>query len=139
LLPRPAEPPRLMIGSNGPRMLGIALPHVDVWNTWYEDFGNRPEGFAALNERISDAATAAGRDPSDIGRSACVLVSLDGSDEDRSRAPEVTPVEGPVAQIASTLSEFAEAGADELILVVSPITERSIRELGEVLALLGRA
>src|SRR5215210_7124437 len=63
LLPAPAEPPRLMIGSNGPRMLAIALPHVDVWNSWYEDFGNSAEGFAALNERISAAARAAGRDP----------------------------------------------------------------------------
>src|SRR4051794_17044863 len=29
LLPRPEKPPRLMIGSNGERMLGIALPHVE--------------------------------------------------------------------------------------------------------------
>ena len=31
---------------------------------------------------------------------------------------------------------LAEAGADETILVLSPITERSIRSMGEVLALL---
>ena len=65
LRPAPPEPPRLMIGSNGPRMLSIALPHVEAWNTWYEDFGNSPEGFAALNDRISAAARDAGRDPSD--------------------------------------------------------------------------
>ncbi len=34
LLPLPARRPPLMIGSNGPRMLGDALPHVDAWNTW---------------------------------------------------------------------------------------------------------
>ena len=33
---RPARPVPLMIGSNGPRMLSIALPHVDAWNTWYD-------------------------------------------------------------------------------------------------------
>jgi alkanesulfonate monooxygenase SsuD/methylene tetrahydromethanopterin reductase-like flavin-dependent oxidoreductase (luciferase family) len=126
-----------MIGSNGPRMLGIALPHVEVWNTWYEDFGNSPEGFAALNERISAAARDAGRDPSEIERSACVYVSLGDSGEEHDRSPEAPPVEGPADRIASSLSAFAEAGADEAILVVSPITERSIRELAEVLALLG--
>jgi hypothetical protein len=34
------------------------------------------------------------------------------------------------------LRELAEAGADEAIIVVSPITERWVRELGEVLAVL---
>jgi alkanesulfonate monooxygenase SsuD/methylene tetrahydromethanopterin reductase-like flavin-dependent oxidoreductase (luciferase family) len=136
LLPAPPEPPRLMIGSNGPRMLGITLPHVDVWNSWYEDFGNSAEGFAALNDRISSAAQAAGRDPVEIERSACVYVALDGSSEERTATPEVPPLEGPARQIALSLSEFAEAGADELILVVSPISEGSIRELAEVLELL---
>ncbi len=50
LLPTPLEPPRLMIGSNGPRMLSIALPHVEVWNTWYEDFGNRA-GWVCCTQR----------------------------------------------------------------------------------------
>jgi probable F420-dependent oxidoreductase len=135
LLPAPHEPPRLMIGSNGPRMLAIALPHVEVWNTWFRDFGNSAEEFAALNERISAAARAAGREPSEIERSACLYVALDGADEDGERTPEAPPLEGSAAEIASRLSEFADAGADELILVVSPITERSIRELAEVLAL----
>jgi alkanesulfonate monooxygenase SsuD/methylene tetrahydromethanopterin reductase-like flavin-dependent oxidoreductase (luciferase family) len=136
LLPAPEQPPRLMIGSNGPRMLAIALPHVEVWNTWYRDFGNSPEAFAALNDSISAAAREAGRDPAEIERSACVFVALDGSDEGNWRTPEAPPLEGSAGQIASSLRELAEAGADEAILVVSPITERSIRELAEVLALL---
>jgi alkanesulfonate monooxygenase SsuD/methylene tetrahydromethanopterin reductase-like flavin-dependent oxidoreductase (luciferase family) len=139
LIPAPPARPRLMIGSNGPRMLTIALPHVDVWNTWYEDFGNSAEGFAALSDRISEAARLAGRDPTEIERSACVYVALDGSDADqRGSTPGAAPLEGPARRIASSLSEFAEAGADELILVVNPISERSIRKLAEVLALLGR-
>ena len=139
LLPAPPDRPRLMIGSNGPRMLSIALPHVDVWNTWYEDLGNSPEGFAAVNDRVSAAARAAGRNPKEIERSMCVYVALDGSDEGRESTPEAPPLEGPASEIASRLSEFAEAGADEAILVVNPITERSIRELAEVVALLRSA
>jgi alkanesulfonate monooxygenase SsuD/methylene tetrahydromethanopterin reductase-like flavin-dependent oxidoreductase (luciferase family) len=135
LRPAPPEPPRLMIGSNGPRMLSIALPHVEAWNTWYEDFGNSPEGFAALNDRISAAARDAGRDPSDIERSACVLVALGASAEEHGRTSEAPALEGSSSEIASRLRELAEAGADEVILVVNPITERSIRELAEVLAL----
>jgi probable F420-dependent oxidoreductase len=132
LLPRPARRTPLMIGSNGPRVLGIALPHVDAWNTWYTDFGNTAEGFAELSERISAAARDAGRPPEEVERSACVLVVLDGSSPERPL--EVPPLEGPPDRIAGRLRELADAGADEAILVVSPITERSIRSLAEVVA-----
>jgi len=136
LLPPPAHRPRLMIGSNGPRVLGIALPHVDAWNTWYDEFGNRADGFAALNERISAAARDAGRAPEAIERSACVLVVLDRAAGERPVTAAAPPVEGPPERIAAALRELAEAGADEAILVASPITERSIRSLGEVVAVL---
>jgi alkanesulfonate monooxygenase SsuD/methylene tetrahydromethanopterin reductase-like flavin-dependent oxidoreductase (luciferase family) len=136
LLPRPAAPPRLMIGSNGPRMLAATLPHVDAWNTWYDGYGNTADGFAELNDRITAAARDAGREPSDIERSACVLVAMTGSGSERASTPDATPLTGSPDQIASALRELFEAGADEAILVVDPITERSIRELGEVIGLL---
>ena len=135
LFPRPEKRPRLMIGSNGPRMLAATLPHVDVWNTWYEDYGNSPDGFAKLNDRISAAARDAGREPADVERSACVLVAMDGSGRERPPTAAAPPVDGSPEQIAATLTELAEAGADEAILVVDPIDERSIRELGEVAVL----
>jgi alkanesulfonate monooxygenase SsuD/methylene tetrahydromethanopterin reductase-like flavin-dependent oxidoreductase (luciferase family) len=136
LLPRPTVPPRLMIGSNGPRMLAATLPHVDAWNTWYEHYGNSPEGFANLNERITGAARDAGRDPGEIERSACVLVAMDRSSGERPSTPDAPPLTGSPDQIASVLHELGDAGADEVILVVDPIRERSIRELGEVAQLL---
>ena len=136
LLPPPAARPRLMIGSNGPRMLAATLPHVDAWNTWYEDYGNSPEGFAQLNERISAAARDAGRDPAEIERSACVLVGLDGSRGERAFTAEAPPLTGSPDQLTAALRDLGEAGADEAILVVDPITEDSVRELGEVVTLL---
>jgi alkanesulfonate monooxygenase SsuD/methylene tetrahydromethanopterin reductase-like flavin-dependent oxidoreductase (luciferase family) len=122
LLPPPARRVPLMIGSNGPRVLGIALPHVDAWNTWYEDYGNAPEGFADLVGRL--------RLPGGVERSACVLVGLGGGE--RPSTPAAPAVER--GRLAAHLAELAEAGADEAILVVDPITERSIRALAEVAA-----
>jgi len=137
LLPRPAVPPPLMIGSNGPRMLSIALPHATWWNTWFADFGNSAEGFAALGATIDAAARTAGREPADVLRSACVLVRLDGSAGERPDTPGAPAIEGSAAQVAARLQELGEAGADEVIVVADPITERSVRTLGEVLAELG--
>jgi probable F420-dependent oxidoreductase len=133
LLPAPRRRPRLMVGSNGPRMLAITLPHVDAWNVWWDDFGNSAEGFAALSERISAAAREAGRDPAEIERSACMFVVLDRAAGERSVRPQSPPVEGGSDRIAAELREWEEAGADETILVVSPINERSIRTLGDAL------
>ena len=139
LLPAPARRPPLMIGSSGERILSMALPHVDVWNTWFDWYGNTPEGFAARNAEIDTAATRAGRDPGQIQRSACVHVVLDRDAGERPVDAENPPLEGPAGRIAAGLREMGEAGADEAILVVTPITERSIRELGDVLALLSGA
>jgi probable F420-dependent oxidoreductase len=134
LLPRPRRRTPIMVGSNGERVLRIALPHVDAWNTWYDRYGNTPEGFAALNARIDAAAADVGRDPREIARSACVRVVLDRSVDERPIDPACPPLEGSPERIADGLRSISEAGADEAILVLTPIEERSIRSLGEVLA-----
>jgi len=136
LLPKPARRPAMMVGSTGERVLRAALPYVDVWNTWFDEFGNTSEGFARTSARVSSIAEESGRDPAEIERSACVLVVLDPAADERRIPDEAPPLEGPMERIAQDLRGFAEAGADEAILVVSPISERSIRELGEALALL---
>jgi alkanesulfonate monooxygenase SsuD/methylene tetrahydromethanopterin reductase-like flavin-dependent oxidoreductase (luciferase family) len=120
--PRPARRVPLMVGSNGPRMLRATLEHVDAWNTWYADYGNTAEGFVQLLERTGV--------PGSLTRSACVLVRADGPTERPEDVPAV-----PAARLAAHMRELGEAGADEVILVASPITERSVRALGEAAGL----
>jgi probable F420-dependent oxidoreductase len=127
LLPRPARRPPLMVGATGERMLALTLPHVDAWNTWYDQYGNTPDGFARLNARVDEAVERAGRAPSEVGRSACVLAAVGGGSGERPVEPQAPPV---VGDVAGHLRALAEAGADEAILVVDPITEASIRALG---------
>jgi alkanesulfonate monooxygenase SsuD/methylene tetrahydromethanopterin reductase-like flavin-dependent oxidoreductase (luciferase family) len=122
-----------MIGSNGERMLAATLPHVDRWNTWYAGYGNTAEGFAELNASISAAAERAARDPAEVERSACVLVELEGDAVKRPRSDEgldpVTP-DG----LREHLRALEEAGADEAILILRPITEQSIEAIGSLLS-----
>jgi probable F420-dependent oxidoreductase len=124
LLPPPARRPKLMIGANAPRMLSIALPHVEVWNTWFARYGNTVEGFARHNAEIDAAAVAAGRDPKEVERSACVLVALEGAG---SRQNDENASAVRLDALEEHLRGLAEAGADEAILVVDPITEDAIR------------
>jgi probable F420-dependent oxidoreductase len=134
LMPPPLTRPRLMIGSSGERVLAAALPHVDAWNTWFDWFGNTPEGFAARNAEVDESARRAGRDPASIERSACLLVAFDRSSGERSHDPSAPPVIGSPELVAETLRSMGDAGADEVILVIDPITEDSIVSLAGVLA-----
>ena len=131
VLPLP-QPIPLMIGSNGPRMLAATLPHVDRWNTWYDRYGNTVEGFAELNRFVSEAAEQAGRDPAEIDRSTAVLVELD---TEAAKRPHSDVKSRPVTLdgLPGHLRALEEAGADEAILILRPITEESIRAVGAIL------
>jgi len=131
LLPPPARRIPLMIGANRPRMLSIALPHVDAWNTWWDEFGNDPTRFAELNAGTDAAAELVGRDPREVERSACLLVAVDPSSQERQPNPDAPAV--PLEELGAALQTLAEGGADEVILVASPITEASVRELADAL------
>jgi probable F420-dependent oxidoreductase len=133
LLPTPGRRPPLVIGSSGPRVLRAALPHIDVWNTWYDLYGNTPEGFAAESEKVSAIAQEVGRPPDEIEWSACVSVALSDRSRERHVRDDVPAIEGDAGTIRRRVREFDEAGADEVILIVTPCTEEAIRELGELL------
>jgi len=141
--PGPARPggPPLMLGSASPRMMRIGLPHADAWNVWWSDYGNTPGGFAAVRDRVDEAAVQAGRMPGEVAATAAVLVSLPGGTGrltgDVSSGP-VRPVQGSPADISGHLEAMAGAGATHLQLVVDPITMGSIEMLGDVLATLDR-
>jgi alkanesulfonate monooxygenase SsuD/methylene tetrahydromethanopterin reductase-like flavin-dependent oxidoreductase (luciferase family) len=129
LLPPPRRTVPIMLGSNGPRMLSIALPYVDAWNTWFSSYGNTVEGFANLRGDVDSACVNAGRDPGELTHSACVLVRIgDGAGE---RPHDIPPIHAK--DLASHLRLLAEAGADEAILVLDPIDERSTRQVANAI------
>ena len=135
--PRPVRPggPPLMLGSIGPRMMRIGLPHVDAWNVWWSDYGNDAEGFAAVHTRVEDAVRQAGRAPGEIEATAAVFVQLPGGlgrlmgepYNDRTVRPVL------VSDLADHLRAMTHAGAAHVQLVLDPITVESIEAAGEAL------
>jgi probable F420-dependent oxidoreductase len=133
--------PPLMIGSVGPRMLEMTLPHVQSWNVWYRDTGNSPAGLEPLLRQVDDACRSVGREPAEVERTVAVLVRMPGGTGrvmgDTSVAA-IPPIQGTATEIAGRLREFADLGVAEVQLVVDPITTESIRGLAPVLAELDR-
>jgi probable F420-dependent oxidoreductase len=137
--PRAGGPP-LMIGSTGERMLRITAPHVDSWNAWYADTGNRAGGVAALKDKVDAACAEVGRDPAAIKRTVAVQVRLPGGSGrtmgNESTADTAPALEGPIEAMADELRAYARAGIAEVQLVLDPIDRPSIERFAGVLRLL---
>jgi alkanesulfonate monooxygenase SsuD/methylene tetrahydromethanopterin reductase-like flavin-dependent oxidoreductase (luciferase family) len=138
LLPRARADMPLLIGSNGPRMLRIAVPHVDMWNTWYTAFDNRPVALVPLLERLDAVCEEVGKPPHDLMRTAAVLVQLDrgkGRVAGSTERSDVTPIRGPAEAIAEQLARLREMGIGHVQIVVDPIDAAAVSELAGVLEL----
>jgi alkanesulfonate monooxygenase SsuD/methylene tetrahydromethanopterin reductase-like flavin-dependent oxidoreductase (luciferase family) len=133
--PRPGGPP-LMVGSQGPRVLRAALPHVDMWNAWHAWFGNTPDGLRRMMATIDAACREVGRDPAEVSRTVALMIQAPGgtgriygdTEHEGSEAIAGSPLD-----IAAALRSFAMPGLDHVQLVVDPITAGSIEWLGATL------
>jgi alkanesulfonate monooxygenase SsuD/methylene tetrahydromethanopterin reductase-like flavin-dependent oxidoreductase (luciferase family) len=131
--PRPVRDagPPIMVGSNGPRMLSIALPVVDSWNVWWSTYDNSVSRFVEIKAEV-DAAMPEGRH---VQATAAVLVTLPGGkgrlmgDSYDADVTAVTP-DG----LADHVRGLAGADATHLQLVLDPITAESIDTVGTALA-----
>ncbi len=141
VLAPPARPEGipLMIGSEGPRVLAAALPHVQIWNGWHSWYGNTHIGASELNAKIDDACGAAGVVGTSVERTVTVLVRTPEASHETLGSPNratSVPIGGSQVAMAEELAGFADAGIQEIQLVVDPITTESIKWLGGVLTIL---
>lgn len=136
--PRPAGPP-LMIGSIGAHVLQYTAPYMDAWNAWHDWFGNTPEGLQPHLAALDEACRAAGRDPSEVERSATVLVQFTGgASRPGSIAKPTPPHKGSPEHLAEVLRGYAAVGVSHVQLVLDPITVGAIEECAPILAQLDR-
>ncbi len=137
--PRPNGPP-LMIGSSGPRMLSITLPHVDSWNAWLCAGASSADEVPARRDVVDEACRKAGRDPAEIGRSVSITVDQTGAhDIPTSMAPSTAiPLTGSPEEIADGMRAFAAEGIDHLQVSLAPNTLASIESFAAVLEVFDR-
>jgi probable F420-dependent oxidoreductase len=127
--PRPGGPP-LVVGSVGPRMLEIALPHVNGWNVWFDHFGNDPDRFREIVERVNATCREMGRDPAEVEATAALLLQFGERPLRRNSRNAIT---GDPRRMAEAILRLHHAGARHIQLVLDPVTLESIRRLSPVL------
>jgi alkanesulfonate monooxygenase SsuD/methylene tetrahydromethanopterin reductase-like flavin-dependent oxidoreductase (luciferase family) len=113
-----AASPPLWIAAEGPRMLALAA-RADGWNHAYWG-GDDTARFKVALARIRAELDRLDRDPNEVEVSASIACVLDGWREMPGgfREPEVSV--GPPHRIAELIAAYAQAGAQHVILSLSP-------------------
>jgi alkanesulfonate monooxygenase SsuD/methylene tetrahydromethanopterin reductase-like flavin-dependent oxidoreductase (luciferase family) len=116
LLPAPDRRIPLLVAGSGPGVLRLAARHAQAWNTaWY---GAPDDRLRARLAEMARALAAEGREP-DSMRVTVGMSVVDGSPDELARA----------------VDEYATLGVDDLIVGLTPRTERSVEVLVHALAL----
>jgi probable F420-dependent oxidoreductase len=137
----------LMIGSNGPRVLRIAAPYVQAWNS---DWTYAPADIAPLRQLVDAACADVGRDPGTLERTAGVVIDLpvrepgrDGRASTRgATAPEVEPARpatGSVDDLAALLRGYVDEGVTHVQAWIDPSDLRGLDWFAGVLDVLDRS
>jgi alkanesulfonate monooxygenase SsuD/methylene tetrahydromethanopterin reductase-like flavin-dependent oxidoreductase (luciferase family) len=129
----PARPDiPMLIGSNGPRMLRIAVPHVQMWNSWYVDYDNQASKLGPLLAVVDEACQATGRDPKEIARTvAAYAQSPRGSGRPSGSGKQSEAF--PVAEAPERLAQLASVGVAHVQMILDPIDARCVEELAAAL------
>jgi alkanesulfonate monooxygenase SsuD/methylene tetrahydromethanopterin reductase-like flavin-dependent oxidoreductase (luciferase family) len=136
--PRPGRIP-LMVGTSGEKMLRLTLPHVDLWNIWYADFGNTIEGLRPFMANVDAICREVGRDPREVERTAALLVTAPGGSYRSAGAVKeqaIKGISGSPRDIAETFLAYHEAGIDHIQVVLDPITPTTIAWLAPAITAL---
>lgn len=127
--PRPDGPP-LMIGSQGAKMLELALPWVQYWNGWPRWWGNEPARLATLIEHVDAIASAAKVAPRHFQHTTAVFVRLQQIDGVLGHdLPEALHFTGSDEAIAQFLRDVVATGIDHIQVVLDPITVPGVERL----------
>lgn len=136
--PRQHGPP-IMIGSRGPRMLRITLPHVPIWNGWLCDTTSSPEAYPPLVKPVDDVCREVGRDPATVERTVSIAVDPSGRREFpqhwylQDDLREARPLTGTPEEIAASIRAFGAQGVSHLQMYPIPPTLATIEALVPVL------
>lgn len=112
--PKPVQSPLpILVGTGGPRMLGITARFAQEWNTW-----GSPDSAATTMAAFRAACEKQGRDPASMRTSVQALFFIVDNDETAAKLRERVPAErsviGTTARLADAIGRYADSGFDEV-------------------------
>ena len=135
--PQGTEVP-LMLAGHGPRTIGLAVRHGDVWSA-YATESSMPDAFQDRIEMVNTACVEHGRDPDALGKSAGVFLETPGSPVRTEDVGLGVPIKGTVEDVVEVFAAFSEMGFTMLEVSPFPDAVQGLEFLGEVIASLRSA
>ena len=142
--PRPEGPP-IMIGTVGPKMLGLTAKYADMWNAYWDDIGNSPRGIDRLRTAVDEACADAGRDPATLERSVTVLTADPDAHPWWNDMPtsyeglSLEPLSGDVGEVAEELLNYRREGISHVQINMDQLTTDAVERFAPVLEHLRKA
>ncbi len=117
LLPKPAQPTRLLVGGNGPqRTLPLVARYADIWNSEMAS----PALFRARSTQLDALLCANGRRPTDLKRTLALPVLCWRTDEERDARLARFLRASPRATCLPTDGSMLDAAVDRVVLAGTP-------------------
>jgi alkanesulfonate monooxygenase SsuD/methylene tetrahydromethanopterin reductase-like flavin-dependent oxidoreductase (luciferase family) len=113
-----AQAPPIWIAADGPRMIRVAA-QAEGWTHANWGAGD-PSAFQAASTRLDEVLLGSGREPDSIERSAAIACVPGGWDPIPGLFSEADVETGGVQRLAEVVRGYGEAGADHVILSLSP-------------------
>lgn len=125
---------RLLLAGHGPRTVGLAVKHADIWSG-YATKSSLPDAFVDLVHLVERTCDEQARDPESLGKS--IGVFLEPSDQGMAEAIGLgVPIVGPPSEAAERIHEFARMGVSMLELVPVPFNENAMEYMAELIGIL---
>ncbi|MCC6790056.1 MAG: LLM class flavin-dependent oxidoreductase [Thermomicrobiales bacterium] len=129
--PRAAEGgPPILIGTKGPRMLGLAAEFADAWNSeWVKE----PDLLKPMIELVDSAMIANGRDPRTMIKTTSSNIAMPGY-----LGIRPNPITGSTEEIAEAVAGFRALGMRHHVAGLDPCTPTSLEQYARVIEILDK-
>ena len=125
------EKMRLMLAGHGPRTIGLAVRHADIWSA-YATSSSLPDAFVELIDLVERTCDEQGRDPESLGKS--IGVFLEPSDQGMTEGMGLgDPIVGTPSEVVEKIHEFAQMGVTMLELAPVPLDESTMGYMAELI------
>ena len=120
----------ILVGTKGPRMMGLAARYADVWNSdWHPDASE----LLPMLKTLDEACEAAGRDPKTMIRTSGSSFAMPGC-----LGMRANPITGSIEEMAEKIMGFRALGLKHYIAGLDPCTPQTLEYFARVIELVDK-
>ncbi|ONI67558.1 hypothetical protein BWI15_31095 [Kribbella sp. ALI-6-A] len=125
LVPMPQRRIPILVAARRPRMLDLTAQWADQWNTAW--FGAVGDDVRARLAELDEALVRNDRPSGEVSRTVGITVR----DPEQKPEGEGNALAGPVEELATAFTAYADLGVEHLVVGLDPVTPRSVERVAQ--------